>query len=92
MTSLESGMVQWNNVNSTTWNPDVEKNEKLIDSDIKWSESDLFKRLNGLSSNNDNLFIGNTTYDYTKENSEWYNKIADTDWLSGQFYYNADFF
>ncbi len=92
MTSLESGMVQWNNVNSTTWNPDVEKNEKLIDSDIKWSESDLFKRLNGLSSNNDNLFIGNTTYDYMKENSEWYNKIADTDWLSGQFYYNADFF
>ncbi len=84
MTALNDTGVQWNSVDQSTWNTDVNKNEKIVDADVPWSKSDLYKRLNGLS--DDNIFINSTSYDYMQKDSIWYNKIADTNWLSGQIY------
>ncbi len=92
MTALNDTGVPWNSVYRTTWNEDVDKNEKTKDANIPWSQSDLYKRLNGLSSNTDNLFIGNNTYEYLNESSPWYNKIADTNWLSGALRWDAESF
>ncbi len=69
----------WNNISRSTWN----EKGKINDADVPWSQSDLFKRLNGLSSNNDNLFIGNSSFDYLKSGSNWLEKIKENTWMNG---------
>ncbi len=90
MTALNDTGVPWNSVYQSVWNTNTEVNEKTVDADVPWSQSDLFKRLNGLS--DDNLFINSDSYDYMQEDSIWYNKIIDTNWLSGALRWNAESF
>ncbi len=87
MTALNNEGTPWNNVSQSSL-----IDNKLVNANISWSKSDLYKRLNGLSINNDNLFIGNSAYDYLNSNSDWYNKIADTEWLSGALYWVPNWF
>lgn len=76
------GPYPWNNTsyqniegtNNSDYNPNATWE------DTGWKDSELYKRLNGLSTSN--IFIGNTNYSYMNNNM-WLNKISDKEWLYG---------
>ncbi len=49
----------------------------------EWGQNNLFKRLNGEISNGNPIFIDSSEYKYMVKNGDWYNLIADHEWLHG---------
>ena len=56
----------------------------------EWPNATIFKRINGLNAGNvpgnmgnTNLFVNSTEYSYMNQNGEWYNLIADHNWIYG---------
>lgn len=46
---------------------------------VNWNETDLYKRLNGITSSYSKLFMGSNKYSYMN-NSSWTSKIVAVDW------------
>ena len=65
----------------------------------EWPNVDLYKRLNGTASNGKPIFVDNSYYEYMTKNGDWYNLIADHNWMYGdtiEYYqsentYNGDY-
>ena len=49
----------------------------------EWPNTDIYKRLNGESSNGNPIFINNSFYEYMVQENKWYNLIEDHSWLYG---------
>ena len=49
----------------------------------EWPNADLYKRLNGIMSNGNPIFIDNSYYKYMTKNGEWYNLIEKHNWMYG---------
>ncbi len=49
----------------------------------EWPNVDIYKRLNGETSNGNPVFINNPRYEYMQEENDWYKKIEKHNWLYG---------
>ena len=59
----------------------------------EWPNSDIYKRLNGKTSNGNPIFINNAEYEYMLEENDWYNLIEEHNWMYGDTIastYNSD--
>ena len=69
------------------WNSKSLQSE-CIENTCEWPNSDLYKRLNGASSNGNPVFTNNQRYDYLIEKNPWYSKIESRDWTYGDIDYS----
>ena len=57
--------------------------ENCLEEKCEWPNVDLYKRLNGKTSNGDPLFVDSSEYGYMAKNSDWYNLIEEHNWMYG---------
>ena len=66
----------------------------------EWPNTDIYKRINGISNGeqkgyngNTNIFVNSSEYEYMTKDGDWYNLIADHNWMYGdtnEYIYNGD--
>ena len=71
----------WNNVSVIS---------QCLGDSCEWPNSDIYKRLNGTSSNGNPIFVDNSYYEYMTKDGDWYNLIADHEWMYGDIYDTRD--
>ncbi len=79
---LKETFLKEGTVSSFKWNTKYQVSDCLGDK-CEWPNSDLYKRLNGETSNGNPIFVDNSYYEYMTKNSDWYNLIADHNWMYG---------
>ncbi len=74
--------------NELNWNDKFNWNDLFNISDClgeecEWSNSDIYKRLNGEVSNGNPIFVNNNYYEYMAQGSKWYELIENHNWMYG---------
>ena len=64
------------------WNTMWQLSDCLGDK-CEWPNADLFKRLNGETSNGNPIFVDSTEYEYMAQGTNWYNLIEEHTWMYG---------
>ena len=59
----------------------------------EWLNADLYKRLNGETSNGNPIFVDSSEYEYMAKGTKWYNLIEEHNWMYGdtnEWIYNGN--
>ncbi len=88
----ETFLKEGETTNTFEWNYTTYISDCLGDT-CEWPNSDIYKILNGTASNGNPIFVNSTQYEYLKsgdengtsdgKGSEWYQLIADHNWMYG---------
>ena len=70
----ETNTFKWNNTYSIS---------SCLGDTCEWPNVDLYKRLNGTASNGNPIFVNNSYYEYMTKDGDWYNLIAEHNWMYG---------
>ena len=89
---LKETFLKEGTTNKFAWHNTSDISDCLGDK-CEWPNVDLYKRLNGTVSNGNPIFVDNSYYEYMAQGTEWYQLIADHNWMYGDTYvsrYNGD--
>ncbi len=70
----ETNTFKWHNTSSIS---------NCLGDKCEWPNVDLYKRLNGETSNGSPIFVDSSEYEYMAKDGDWYNLIADHEWMYG---------
>ncbi len=89
---LKETFLKEEETNTFSWNSTYQVKD-CLGNKCEWPNSDIYKRLNGNSISESNIFINNNEYEYMAQGTEWYNLIEDHSWMYGdtnEYEYNGD--
>ena len=78
----ETFLKEGETTNKFAWNSEYQIPTCLGEA-CEWPNSDIYKRLNGETSNGNPIFVNNGYYEYMTKDGDWYNLIADHNWMYG---------